>query len=414
LNLGLAGGISERVTVQTDVAKIDWSAWQPTERANLCFVVRDGKILLIRKKRGLGAGKINGPGGRIENGETALQSAVRETQEEIGVTPVRPSHAGELFFQFADGFKIHVEVFCARSCRGKPRETDEAIPMWVALDSIPYREMWADDEHWLPWLIEGRKFRGYFAFEGDRMLSHRLEEWSKSTSGAAPMMREMADSQKPRERLERDGADALHERELIAILLRTGRRGMSVLGVADQLLSKFNTLDALAKADWKDLRVPGIGKAKAIELKAAFTLARRLSKLERAARPEISTPQQVADHMRDEVMLLSHEEFFVLLLDTKNRLLRAESVTRGTHNATLVDPRSVFVPALREPAASVILVHNHPSGDPTPSREDISLTKELVKAGQILKIDVLDHVIMGRKTKDRVNEYVSLKELGLL
>jgi len=164
------------VTAQTDVARIDWSTWQPTERANLCFVVRDGKVLLIRKKRGLGAGKINGPGGRIEPGETALASTIRETQEEIGVTPVDPRHAGELFFQFADGFGIHVEVFRAEDCRGELRETDEAVPLWVELPDIPYAQMWADDAHWLPLLIEGRRFRGYFTFDGDRMLSHRLEE----------------------------------------------------------------------------------------------------------------------------------------------------------------------------------------------------------------------------------------------
>jgi DNA repair protein RadC len=229
------------------------------------------------------------------------------------------------------------------------------------------------------------------------------------------MMREMDQSQRPRERLEREGADNLHDRELIAILLRTGWRGASVLIVADQLLTRFGTLEALAKADVADLRaVKGVGKSKAIDLKAAFTLAKRLSQRARQARPDISTPQQVADSMRDELMLLDHEEFHILLLDKKNRLIRSQRVTQGTLDATVVDARKVFEPAITDSAASVILVHNHPSGDPTPSREDIALTKELVKAGQILKIDVLDHVIMGRKTKDRANEYVSLKELGLL
>src|ERR1043166_2496809 len=213
-----------------DVRKIDWANWTPTERANLCFVIRRGKILLIRKKRGLGAGKINGPGGRIEKGETPLASAIRETQEEIGVTPLDPRHAGELFFQFADGFKIHVEVFRADRLRGKPRETDEAVPLWVGLDDIPYAEMWADDTHWLPLLIAGKRFRGYFAFDSDKMLSHRVDLHSE-----IPMMREMAPEEKPRERLERYGADKLHNRELIAILLRTGKKGLSVLNVADQL-----------------------------------------------------------------------------------------------------------------------------------------------------------------------------------
>ncbi|MSR64748.1 MAG: 8-oxo-dGTP diphosphatase [Verrucomicrobiae bacterium] len=158
-----------------DVNQIDWSAWKPTERANLCFVFSDGKILLIRKKRGLGAGKINGPGGRIETGESALESAIRETQEEICVTPIEPQVAGELFFQFIDGFKIHVAVFRADACTGEPRETVEAVPFWVSVDQIPYSEMWKDDEHWLPLLIERKQFRGYFTFDGDKLLSRRVE-----------------------------------------------------------------------------------------------------------------------------------------------------------------------------------------------------------------------------------------------
>lgn len=237
---------------------------------------------------------------------------------------------------------------------------------------------------------------------------------SEASRPSAPMMREMDNSLKPRERLERHGAEKLHERELIAILLRTGRRGLSVLHLADELLGKFKTLDALAKADLKELRIPGIGKAKAIELKAAFVLARRLSQIERSARPEISTPRQVADHMRTDLMLLDQEEFHVLLLDRKNRLLRDQCVTRGTVDSTVVDARVVFAPAITESASSVILVHNHPSGDPTPSREDISLTKQLVKAGELLHVQVLDHVIIGRKTVGARDDFVSLKELGLL
>ncbi|MSR64749.1 MAG: JAB domain-containing protein [Verrucomicrobiae bacterium] len=229
------------------------------------------------------------------------------------------------------------------------------------------------------------------------------------------MMREMADSEKPRERLEQLGADALSDRELIAILLRTGKRGLSVLELAQQLLHELGSLEALAKADLGRLRkISGIGKAKAIELKAAFTLAQRLSR-PRDERQELSTPRHVADLMRDIVLVLNHEQFHVILLDRKNRLIRAPmKVTQGTLDATVVDARVVFEPALANAAASVVLVHNHPSGDPTPSREDIALTKELVKAGQLLKIEVLDHVIMGRKTTGRTEDFVSLKELHLL
>jgi 8-oxo-dGTP diphosphatase len=158
-----------------DIAKIDWQSWQPTEYANLCFIIRDGKILLIRKKRGLGGGKINGPGGRLEAGETAEAAAIRETQEETGVTPLGLELGGELFFQFLDGYKLHVAVFAASGCTGELIETAEATPMWTDLDKIPYHEMWQDDPIWLPLLIARRKFRGYFLFDGEKLLSHRLE-----------------------------------------------------------------------------------------------------------------------------------------------------------------------------------------------------------------------------------------------
>ena len=156
------------------VDQIDWNTWSPTERANLCFITRDGEVLLIRKKRGLGAGKINGPGGRLEPGETAEASAIRETQEEIGVTPTDLEAIGELHFHFLDGYKLHVAVFIASGCEGILCETDEATPLWVRLDEIPFREMWEDDPHWLPLLLNRKRFRGYFVFDGEKLLSHKL------------------------------------------------------------------------------------------------------------------------------------------------------------------------------------------------------------------------------------------------
>lgn len=156
------------------VNRIDWEGWQPTEYANLCFVIRNGQILLIRKKRGLGAGKINGPGGRIEKGETAMAAAIRETQEEVGVTPRGLVPIGELFFQFMDGYKLHVAVFGADDCDGELIETDEATPLWTDLAKIPYDEMWQDDPYWLPLVVSGVRFRGYFVFDGERLLSHRM------------------------------------------------------------------------------------------------------------------------------------------------------------------------------------------------------------------------------------------------
>ena len=161
--------------LRMNVSAIDWPAWTPTESANLCFVIREGRILLIRKKRGLGAGKINGPGGRLEKGETPEQSAVRETQEELGVTPLSLEAVGELFFHFVDGYKLHVVVFAAAGCQGEPHETDEAVPLWTDIADIPYPEMWQDDPYWLPLLIGRRRFRGYFTFDGDRMLDRKVE-----------------------------------------------------------------------------------------------------------------------------------------------------------------------------------------------------------------------------------------------
>ena len=157
------------------VDQIDWSTWKPTEYANLCFVIRDGQILLIRKKRGLGAGKINGPGGRLEPGETAEQAAIRETQEEIGVTPTGLEQVGELFFQFLDGYKLHVAVFAASGCEGELIETDEATPIWTDVREIPYDQMWQDDPHWLPLVLKRTRFLGYFVFDVEKLLSYQVK-----------------------------------------------------------------------------------------------------------------------------------------------------------------------------------------------------------------------------------------------
>jgi len=153
----------------------DWSKWIPSEVATLCFIRQDDQLLLIHKKRGLGAGKVNAPGGRLEPGETALEAAIRETQEEVGVVPLGLEKRGELHFQFLDGYSLHCTVFIAQDCQGTLIETDEANPFWCAIDSIPYDGMWADDAHWLPLVIEGKSFLGYFEFDGEKMLSHHVE-----------------------------------------------------------------------------------------------------------------------------------------------------------------------------------------------------------------------------------------------
>lgn len=154
---------------------MDWTNWTPRERANLCFIARDGRVLLIHKKRGLGAGKINGPGGKLEPNETALDAAIREVQEEIGVTPLEIEERGVLHFQFLDGYSLHCVVFVARDLAGEPIETDEATPLWTPLDAIPFHLMWEDDQHWLPHALAGRCFDAWFVFDGERMVEKRID-----------------------------------------------------------------------------------------------------------------------------------------------------------------------------------------------------------------------------------------------
>lgn len=155
---------------------VPWADWTPSIRATLLFVIRDGRVLLIRKKRGLGAGKVNGPGGKIDPGESAREAAIREVEEEVGVTPLGVCERGELSFQFTDGLALHVRVFAATDCRGEPRETPEAVPFWAPLDGIPYDQMWADDRVWLPVMLAGRRFALRALFDGDDMLGYDLEE----------------------------------------------------------------------------------------------------------------------------------------------------------------------------------------------------------------------------------------------
>ena len=149
--------------------------WKPRERATLMFVVKEGRILLILKKRGLGAGKVNGPGGRIDPGETPEECAIRETQEELLITPTGIAFAGELMFQFVGdnklgGHSIHGYVYTATDCEGEPTETDEATPLWTPVDSIPFEKMWQDDRYWIPLMLEGKKFVAKFVFDEDTML----------------------------------------------------------------------------------------------------------------------------------------------------------------------------------------------------------------------------------------------------
>lgn len=227
------------------------------------------------------------------------------------------------------------------------------------------------------------------------------------------LIKELPDSERPRERMMEKGADALRHAELIAILLRTGTKGVSAIQVAEQVLLKFESLDSLSRATIPELRqIKGIGRDKAIALKSAFTLARRMAEEIRQELPMLDTPDRVADFLRERNRAYEVENFQVVVLNTRRRLVRVDNISQGTLDTILVHPREVFKPAIAANAAAIVLVHNHPSGDPTPSEADIKVTRDLIRAGQLLKIDVLDHVILGRATQDRPRDYVSLRELG--
>jgi DNA repair protein RadC len=221
-------------------------------------------------------------------------------------------------------------------------------------------------------------------------------------------------SERPRERLREKGPDSLSPGELVAILLRTGLKGANVVEIGKQLVQRYGSLDALARASWKELaKEAGIGPDKAVTLVAAFSLARRLVEETRADSPVLDTPEAVANLMREETRLRNAEVFQVVLLNTRRRLAgKPVKIADGTLDTILVHPREVFRPAIEANAAAVVLVHNHPSGDPTPSEADIKVTRDLIRAGQLLKIEVLDHVILGRATQERPKDYVSLRELG--
>jgi len=213
--------------------------------------------------------------------------------------------------------------------------------------------------------------------------------------------------ERPRERLYHKGADALADAELLAIQLGTGVRGKSAVDVARELLVQYGSLSRLAARSVAELAgVAGVGRAKAVRLAAAFELTRRLRSRNGAERIVLASPDQVFARYGPLMEDLDREVFRAALLDAQNGLLRDVVVSEGTLSASLVHPREVFKPAILESAASVILLHNHPSGDPTPSREDLRLTRQLVECAQLLELRVHDHVIIGH------GRYVSLAQRG--
>ncbi len=227
-------------------------------------------------------------------------------------------------------------------------------------------------------------------------------------------MREMPAAERPRERLLNQGANALKTSELLAILLRTGTAGRPVLDLADFLLAHFGSLEALSRAPVGELaKVKGVGQAKAIGLKAAFALAARLARSEAEARA-IETADDVARLLGEEMRLLDFESVRVICLNTKHMVLAVEEVTRGTLNESLFHPREALRPAIARQAHAIILVHNHPSGNPRPSDADLHVTRGMKAAAAVMQIELLDHVILGAPGKGNEKGFFSFKNEGLI
>lgn len=225
------------------------------------------------------------------------------------------------------------------------------------------------------------------------------------------LVKDLPKEERPREKLARFGAAALSDAELLAILLRTGTKQESVLRVAERLLAehKERGLRALSKIEPKELaKVKGIGMVKAVTVTAALELGKRLAERSAAQKKVINSPKDAADYVMARFRDETREHFLAMLLDKKNQVLAVRVISIGGLTSSVVHPREVFREAVLASAAAVILLHNHPSGNPNPSEEDVSLTERLAEAGRIMGIDVIDHIVIGD------NEYISLKETGLV
>lgn len=229
-----------------------------------------------------------------------------------------------------------------------------------------------------------------------------------SPTSYIPMIRDMPQDDRPRERLMQVGPTAVSTAELLAIILRTGVGGENVLRLSERLLATFKDLPGISRASIAELtQVKGIGPAKAVEVKAALEIGRRLMATSPQEKVVVSSPSDAANLLMSEMTFLEKEHLRLILLDTRNKVLATPTVYIGSLNASVVRIGELFRAALKENAAAFIVAHNHPSGDPSPSPEDIKVTRQLVEAGKLLDIDVLDHIIIGRQ------RFVSLKERGL-
>jgi DNA repair protein RadC len=231
---------------------------------------------------------------------------------------------------------------------------------------------------------------------------------SERPAGYRLMLREMAPDERPREKLKLRGATALSDGDLLAIVLNTGTRGETVTHVAQRLLAEHGGLRGLFRMDLAELaRVRGVGDAKSVRLKAALELGRRLAALAPDERPQIGSPEDIVNLLGTEMAALEQEQLRVVLLDTKHRIMGTRTVYQGSVNQAQIRVCEVFRDAVRQNVTAIVAVHNHPSGDPTPSAADVTLTVELVQAGKLLDIELLDHLIIGQ------GHSVSLKRLGL-
>jgi DNA repair protein RadC len=220
--------------------------------------------------------------------------------------------------------------------------------------------------------------------------------------------KELPADERPREKLRLRGAGTLTNAELLAIVLNTGVRGATVIDLANRLLNDHHGLLGLVRSDFEELcRAHGLGEAKAAKLKATLELARRISAAQSGERPQIKTPEDIYALVGAEMSTLDQEQLRVLLLDTKNRLMRMVTVYQGSVNSAKVRVAEVFKDAVRLNAPGIVVLHNHPSGDPTPSSADVVLTAELCQAGQLLGIEVIDHLVIGQ------SQFRSLRRLGL-
>ncbi len=229
-------------------------------------------------------------------------------------------------------------------------------------------------------------------------------------------VQELPAQMQPREAFDRLGAEHVPDAVLLAILIRSGVPGQNVAELAQQMLIHYGSLTALARTSAKDLQqFKGIGPVTAQLLKSALELAQRLTRESVGERPVVITPEQAAAVLRERARVLQHEVFWALMLDTKNRLIgEPKQISQGTLNSSLVHPRELFKKALQHSCAAIILAHNHPSGDPTPSSEDIKITKQLISAGEVMGIRILDHIVIGHRKHNSNTDFLSLREAGLV